>query len=126
MSWWDQSDERTVDQPMASALMLRTAALEEVGSLDESFPMFFNDVDLCRRLWDAGWQVWFVPEARMIHHVGGSTRQVRRQMIAESHRSLLRYYEKHYRGRLNPAAYHATRALIRLAGTARQLSPAAR
>jgi GT2 family glycosyltransferase len=126
MSWWDQGDERTVDQPMASALMLRSAALEEVGAFDEGFPMFFNDVDLCRRLWDAGWEVWFAPEARAIHHVGGSTRQVRREMIAESHRSLLRYYEKHYRGRLNPIAYHATRALIRLAGTARQLSPAAR
>jgi GT2 family glycosyltransferase len=125
MTWWDQSDERTVDQPMASALMLRTVALEEVGLFDEDFPMFFNDVDLCRRLWDAGWEVWYVPEARAIHHVGGSTRQVRREMIAESHRSLLRYYEKHYRGRVNPVAYHVTRALVRLGGTVRLLSPTA-
>ena len=48
-----------------------------------------------------GWEVWFTPEARVLHHVGGSTRQVRPEMVAESHRSMLRYYEKHYRARLD-------------------------
>ena len=122
MSWWDHDDERRVDQPMASALMLRAAALDEAGLFDEAFPIFFNDVDLCRRMLDAGWEAWFTPQAEVIHHVGGSTRQVRRAMIAESHRSLLRYYEKHYRGRVSPAAYHGARALIRLGGALRGLA----
>ncbi len=120
MSWWGYDEERTVGQPMASALLLRSAALAEVGLFDEAFPMFFNDVDLCRRLWDAGWEVWFAPGARMIHHVGAGTGQVRPQMVAESHRSLLRYYEKHYQGRVNPVAYHGARALIRVAGPVRE------
>jgi GT2 family glycosyltransferase len=120
MGWWDHNDERTVDQPMASALMLRSAALEEIGLFDEAFPMFFNDVDLCRRLWDAGWEVWFTPAAQIIHHVGASTRQVRPEMVAESNRSLLAYYEKHYRGRVNPLAYAAVRALIRVGGRLRR------
>jgi len=120
MSWWGYDEERTVDQPMASALLLRSAALAEVGLFDEGFPIFFNDVDLCRRIWDAGWEVWFTPRARMIHHGGAGTRQVRPQMVAESHRSLLRYYEKHYRGRANPLAYHGARALIRIAGPVRR------
>ena len=119
MSWWDHDDERAVDQPMASALLLRAAALEEIGLFDEAFPMFFNDVDLCRRLWDAGWEVWFTPKARLIHHFGASTRQARRAMIAESHRSLLRYYEKHYRGRVPLLPYYGARALIRLGGALR-------
>ncbi|MBM3500566.1 MAG: glycosyltransferase family 2 protein, partial [Armatimonadetes bacterium] len=84
MSWWAHDDERRVDQPMASALLIRAAALEAVGLFDEDFPIFFNDVDLCRRLLDAGWEVWFTPRAEVIHHVGASTRQVRRAMIAES------------------------------------------
>ncbi|MBM3474304.1 MAG: glycosyltransferase family 2 protein [Armatimonadetes bacterium] len=120
MGWWDHNDERTVDQPMASALMLRSEALDEVGLFDEGFPMFFNDVDLCRRLWDARWEVWFTPGAQVIHHVGASTRQVRREMVAESNRSLLRYYEKHYRGRVNPVVYAAARALIRVGGRLRR------
>jgi GT2 family glycosyltransferase len=121
MGWWGYDDERPVDQPAASALLLRSAALDEVGLLDEGFPMLYNDVDLCRRLWDGEWEVWFTPKASMIHHVGASTRQVRPEMIAESHRSALKYYEKHYRGRINPLAYHGVRALMRLSSPVRQI-----
>jgi len=48
MTWWDYDDERPVDQPMASALMVRREVLDEVGVMDESFPIFFNDVGLRR------------------------------------------------------------------------------
>lgn len=105
MTWWDYNDERPVDQPMASALLLRMAALREVGLFDEAFPIFFNDVDLCKRLWDAGWEIWFTPRAVMTHFHGASTQQVRRAMIVQSHDSWVRFYEKHYRGRISPLAY---------------------
>jgi GT2 family glycosyltransferase len=98
---------------MASALLLRGAALDEIGLFDEQFPMFFNDVDLCRRLWDAGWQVWFTPAAEMTHHGGASTRQVRREMIIESHRGFVAYYRKHYRAKLDPVTYGLTVGLLR-------------
>jgi len=126
MGWWGYDEERPVDQPAASALLLRSAALEEVGLFDEGFPIFFNDVDLCRRLWDAGWEVWFTPNTSMIHYGGASTRQVRPEMVAESHRGLLRYYEKHYRGRVNPLAYYGTRALVRVSGPVRGMVARAR
>ena len=119
MSWWDYTDMRTVDQPMASALLLLRDALDEIGLMDESFPIFFNDVDLCRRLWDAGWEVWFTPETSMVHEGGASTRQVRRQMIRESHLSLLRYYRKLYRGRLCPVVYGVSVSTIWLGMQAR-------
>jgi GT2 family glycosyltransferase len=122
MGWWGYDEERPVDQPAASALLLRSAALEEVGLFDEEFPVYFNDVDLCRRLWDAGWEVWFTPQASMIHYQGASTSQVRPEMIAESHRGMLRYYEKHYRGRINPLGYYGARALIRVGGPLRQMA----
>lgn len=115
MTWWDYGDERPVEQPMASALLLRKAALEEVGYFDEAFPIFFNDVDLCKRMWDAGWQIWFTPCAVVTHFHGASTRQVRRAMIAESHRSWIRFYEKHYRGRISPLAYWAAVLSLKLA-----------
>jgi GT2 family glycosyltransferase len=115
MTWWDYGDARPVDQPMASALLLRSAALDEVGVFDEQFPMYFNDVDLCRRLWDAGWEVWYTPQVAYVHHHGASTRQVRRVMIAESGRSFLRYYQKHYRGRVSWPAYMAATGALRLA-----------
>jgi GT2 family glycosyltransferase len=113
MSWWDYDDERMVEQPMASALMLRAETLTEVGLFDESFSIFCNDVDLCRRLWDEGWEVWFTPEAEMVHEGGASTRQVRREMIVESHRSMMRYYEKHYRGKVCGPVYGLALAALR-------------
>ncbi|MBI3922347.1 MAG: glycosyltransferase family 2 protein [Armatimonadetes bacterium] len=107
MGWWNYDDVREVDQPMASCLMLRRKALEQVGMMDEQFPIFFNDVDLCYRLKQAGWKIYFLPDAVVIHHGGQSTRQVRREMIAESHRAMLRFYRKHYRGKVNRLLYVA-------------------
>jgi GT2 family glycosyltransferase len=108
-----------VDQPMTSCLLLRGAALREVGRFDETFPIFFNDVDLCWRLRQAGWEIWFVPEARVVHYGGASTRQVRLAMLWESHRGLHRYYRKHYRGRLAAPLYGLVVAAIYAGAIAR-------
>jgi GT2 family glycosyltransferase len=112
MSFWAHDEERPVDQPMASALLLRDQALREVGGLDESFPIFFNDVDLCYRLRQAGWEVWFTPRAEMIHYHGASTSQVWGEMLNRSYAGFVRFYEKHYRGRLPWASYRGARLLL--------------
>jgi GT2 family glycosyltransferase len=108
-----------VDQPMTSCLLLRGEALRKVGVFDETFPIFFNDVDLCWRLRQAGWEIWFLPEARVVHHGGASTRQVRLAMLWASHRGLHRYYQKHYRGRLLAPLYGLTVAAIYAGAVAR-------
>jgi len=108
MTYWDHDSRREVDQPMASALALRRAALDEVGLFDEQFPLYFNDVDLCFRLRQAGWTIVFEPRAKVIHYYGqSSTWQVRPPAILESHRSLMRFYRKHYRGRMCSCTYAA-------------------
>jgi GT2 family glycosyltransferase len=63
--------------------------------MDEQFPMFYNDVDLSKRMADAGWKTVYLPDARVVHRHGASTRQVRAKMIRESHRSAFRYLHKH-------------------------------
>jgi GT2 family glycosyltransferase len=78
-------------------------------------------VDLCWRLRQAGWEIWFVPEARVVHHGGASTRQVRLAMLWESHRGLHRYYWKHYRGRLAAPLYGLIVAAIYAGAVARSL-----
>jgi len=120
MTWWGYDEERTVEQPMASALLLRQRALDEIGLMDEDFPIFFNDVDLCKRLSEAGWEIWFTPAATMTHFGGASTSQVQQAMIAESHRSFLRFYAKHYRSALPSWQYHGVRALLRAGGAIRR------
>jgi hypothetical protein len=101
MTYWDHTTSREVDQPMASALALRRSALDEVGLFDEDFPLYFNDVDLCYRLWQAGWKIVFESRAKVTHYFGASsTWKVRPGAILESHRGLIRFYRKHYRGRV--------------------------
>ncbi len=107
MTYWGYDTRRRVDQPMASALALRRAALDEIGLLDEDFPLYFNDVDLCYRLHRAGWQIIFEPKARVLHHHGQSTRQARPAAILDSHRGLIRFYRKHYRGNIGWLGYTA-------------------
>jgi len=115
MTYWDHGSRREVDQPMASALAVRRAAFDEVGLFDESFPLYFNDVDLCYRLRQAAWRIVFEPRAKVLHHHGQSTWQVRPTAVLESHRSLIRFYRKHYRGRVGWLGYWAVVALAGLA-----------
>ena len=105
MTYLDYAQEAEVDQPMGSCLLLSRAALDDVGLFDDQFPIFFNEVDWCYRARQKGWKVYFTPSAEVIHHGAGSTRQVRREMALESHRSLKRFYAKHYRGRIAAPVY---------------------
>src|SRR5208282_6161110 len=61
-----------VDVLVGCFWMVRRDALREVGLLDEGFFMYGEDVDWCRRCWDAGWRIMFVPKAQAIHYRGGS------------------------------------------------------
>ncbi len=92
--------EQVAPQPMGSFLLFRRQALEAVGSaeapFDEAFPIFFNEVDLLYRLNGAGWSCLYTPVAHIRHLGGQSTKQVRKSMIWESHKSLSRFLWKHH------------------------------
>ncbi len=118
---WDYATPREVEQPMTSCLLIRAEDLRACGGFDESFPMFFNDVDLCFRLAQRGRKVLFVPEARCDHDHGASTKQARPAMVRASTEGLLAFYRKHYKGRLVAPAYWACVALIRAGGGLRAL-----
>jgi GT2 family glycosyltransferase len=94
MKYFDYSRPGIAEQPMGTFILYRKEALTEVGGLDERFPIFFNEVDLLYRLHQAGWIIWYTPEVQLIHYGGESTKQVRKSMIWESHRSLIRYFLK--------------------------------
>ncbi len=70
--------------------------MEQVGLLDEDFFMYCEEVDWCFRARRAGWDIYQVPLARVIHHAGQSTRQFKEAMLIELHRSRYRLFRKHY------------------------------
>ncbi len=101
MGYFDFRSSREVDQPIGSCLLLRRNVIQQVGVFDESFPIFFNDVDLCYRIKTNGGKLYFLPEARALHHKGGSTRQAKPKMILSSHLSFFRFLSKYKTGVLN-------------------------
>jgi GT2 family glycosyltransferase len=96
MTWFDYAHVAEVDQPMGTFLLMRRTVVEQVGMLDEAFPIFFNEVDWCLRCKRAGWKIYFTPEVEIIHYGGASTTQVGAAMAWESRRGLLQFYAKHY------------------------------
>lgn len=87
---------RTVDYVIGACILVRTAALAQIGLMDEGFFMYSEETDWCYRCRQAGWQVAFAPQAVIIHLGGGSTRQVKAKMLAELYRSRVRFFRKHY------------------------------
>lgn len=58
---------RLVDWVLGGCFMVRRRTLDEVGLFDENFFLFLEDTDLCRRVRQAGWEVWYCPEASAVH-----------------------------------------------------------
>jgi N-acetylglucosaminyl-diphospho-decaprenol L-rhamnosyltransferase len=91
---WDRRSERQVDWVSGSCMLINRAAMAEVGPLDERFFLYVEDVDFCRRLRAAGWEVWFSPELEVVH-VGGVSTGRSRWARRHHARSIYRYYAKH-------------------------------
>ncbi|MCA1818302.1 MAG: glycosyltransferase family 2 protein [Acidobacteria bacterium] len=94
---WDHRKLREVDWVSGACLLHRRALLDDVGGLDEQFFMYIEDIDFCLRASRAGWKVHYHPALRVLHHIAGSSRQVPFSMIVELHKSIWRYYAKHFR-----------------------------
>jgi N-acetylglucosaminyl-diphospho-decaprenol L-rhamnosyltransferase len=77
-------------------VLLRRDALEAAGGgFDEAFFLYSEEVDLLRRVGDAGWETWFDPSAGATHVWGGSTRRDPGPTFREQLRSHVRYLDKH-------------------------------
>ena len=96
LSDWDHRSEREVDWLSGAFLLVRRAAIDQVGGFDEAFFMFNEDVDWCRRMKLAGWANVYVPDAQVVHHVGASRSRVAPRVIVERHRGMIHYFHKHH------------------------------
>jgi N-acetylglucosaminyl-diphospho-decaprenol L-rhamnosyltransferase len=85
-----------IDFPLGAALMVRREALQQVGLMDERFFIYCEEIDWCLRFHRAGWKVFCVPRARIVHYAGQSTQQFRDPMFIALWRSRFRLFEKHY------------------------------
>src|SRR5271154_878688 len=85
-----------VDVIVGCFSMIRREAMDTVGLLDEKLFMYGDDVDWCRRCWNAGWEVVFFPGARAIHDRGKITAPYPVRFALAQQRSVLQYWKKHH------------------------------
>ena len=86
----------------ATAIMVRRAAITQVGLLDESFFLYGEDLDWCQRFTDAGWQIIYYPQVTVLHHKSASGKKnasnphARQASVDHFYDTMKLFYEKHY------------------------------
>lgn len=101
------------DWVSGASMLLRSSLLDEIGLLDEGLFTYYDDIDLCLRAHRAGWEVWFVPESRIVHYEGASsgvTASSPRRWPAFYFQARRRFFLKNYgpfRAALTDAAFLA-------------------
>jgi GT2 family glycosyltransferase len=94
----DYTRLQEVDQPAGACLAIKRKTWEDVGGFDTGFfPVWFEDVDFCRRLRDQGWKIRYCPDAVFVHAGGHSVKKLTfREQQSYWYRNLLRYFGKHH------------------------------
>jgi N-acetylglucosaminyl-diphospho-decaprenol L-rhamnosyltransferase len=92
-----------VEQPAGAAILVRTDVLQELGGFDESFPMYFEDVDLCVRLAGIG-KIMLQHDPAVLHDGEGTSSKFRAATTFWIENSRVRYHKKHARGWRRPVA----------------------
>jgi len=96
MFYFQHDRTLAVDVIVGCFSMIRRETFDDVGLLDEGLFMYGDDVDWCRRAWNAGWQVVFYPGARAIHDRGKTTAPFPVRFAVAQQRSVLHYWKKHH------------------------------
>jgi hypothetical protein len=97
---FDRTGEALPSEPVkieavSGALMyFRAEALQETGVFDEGYFLHCEDLDICKRMANKGWEVWFVPEAEAVHFQGTSSRRTPLRVHWHKHRGMWRYFQK--------------------------------
>ena len=104
--FFEATTPQPVDSILGACLMVRRAALDGADLLDERFFIYTEEIDLCRRLADRGWHLYWLPHVAIVHYGGASTAQVAPRMFLELYRSKVQYFRKHF-GRRGVWGYKA-------------------
>jgi GT2 family glycosyltransferase len=96
---WSTNKPRKVGVLKGACVILRHSALEKVGCMDEDYFMYSEEVDLCYRFHKAGWPLYWVPQAKIVHYGGQSVHQAAADMFFYLYESKILYFRKNY-GRL--------------------------
>lgn len=96
-SWLPEDEIAEVKAVSGSCMFIRRKTWEQVGDFDEQFFAYQEDSDYCKRAWQKGWKVMYVPLSSIIHYSGeGGSKAQPAKSIFEWHRSYYLYYRKYF------------------------------
>ena len=70
--YWDHASRRKARMLSGAAILLRKEVIDSVGGFDEEFHFYGEDIELCLRIVNSGWELWFEPDAQIVHHGAAS------------------------------------------------------
>lgn len=94
MDWFEYDETREVEQISTTFLMLRKNLLENIGYFDENYNILYNDVDLCKRIWESGSKIYFLNTAEIIHLGSQSTKKADFSLRKIMYSDIYRYYRR--------------------------------
>jgi GT2 family glycosyltransferase len=116
---WNGDTERLIDWHSGCCVMVRADLLRKLGGFDEQFQYYYEDVDLCRRVWNAGRCILFTPKVT-ITHLGGQSTSSRFPIPFEldKYRNRYRYFYKYFgrKGARSCRQYSLARIWVRRIG----------
>lgn len=96
-----EDEESEIECLVGAFMMLRKETIEKVGMLDDTFFMYGEDIDWCYRVMEGGYKNYYYPKVSITHYKGESSKKQSTRMIGEFHKSMLIFYDKHYKEKYN-------------------------
>ena len=99
LTYLNENETCEVEAISGSFMFFRKQVIKKIGYLDESFFMYGEDLDWCFRIRDAGWKIYYLPEIKIIHFKGESSKKSDRDLILQFYKAMKLFVEKHYQHR---------------------------
>lgn len=96
MGDWDHASSREVECLSGSCMLIRRETLQEVGLLDENYPLYAEDTDWCHRVSLTKWKLFYYSDAQLVHIGQQSSLQNRGPATIKAVKGIYRYYSKFY------------------------------
>jgi GT2 family glycosyltransferase len=96
MVWFDYAKTMEVDQIATTFLMIRNELSRKIGIFNEQYRIMYNDVDLCRRIWDSGYKIVFLHDIEIVHHGSHSTKRADYKIRKIMYKDIIRFYRNNF------------------------------
>lgn len=96
MQDFDYNHTQRVEQVATTFLMTRNELMKKIGDFDEAYRILYNDVDLCHRIYDAGYTIFFLHTCSLVHYGSHSTKQAGFKLRKIMYGDIYRYYKNYF------------------------------